>query len=174
MKIERKRIVKNGNLKIVATVNIPCDDNEKYFSLSYSSWEKSLNGEWDEYMFGQVREFDCYFPEFSDVRALHLSNERGMPLHAEQNGWYWLAGALGGIGEKYHGGNKRPHECAEILRNHMRYPSDNETYAVLSTFAWHYHRGHDLLGIWASHVEFHRPRWNAEAEACRTKHRCDK
>src|SRR5207344_782452 len=45
------------------------------------------------------------FPEVADFVALHLADENGEPLHAEANGYYWLAGALGGLGEQYHGAN---------------------------------------------------------------------
>lgn len=45
-------------------------------------------------------------PELADLVALHLSGIDGQPMHAEANGWYWLAGAAGGLGEEYHGGNQ--------------------------------------------------------------------
>lgn len=61
-----------------------------------------------------------YFPEMAPLVALHLSNaDDGEPMHAEANGFYWLAGALGGLGERYHG-DKSPDECLRIFAEHCR------------------------------------------------------
>lgn len=47
-----------------------------------------------------------HFPELADLARLHLSEIDGVPIHAEANGWYDLAGALpNGAGERYHAGN---------------------------------------------------------------------
>ncbi len=66
-----------------------------------------------------------HFPELADVVRLHLSSGEGLPMHAEANGWYWLAGCFDdGLGERFHGGNQetygRPLDCREILSNHLR------------------------------------------------------
>lgn len=47
-----------------------------------------------------------YWPELAQIVALHLSHaDDGSPAAAEANGFYWLAGIMGGLGERYHGGN---------------------------------------------------------------------
>lgn len=65
-----------------------------------------------------------HFPKLADVVALHLADTFGVPMHAEANGWYWLAGALGGLGERFHGSNDRTErshtECRKILAEHLR------------------------------------------------------
>ena len=44
-------------------------------------------------------------PDLADIVALNLSDaQTGAPLHALGNGWYWLAGALGGLHQEFHGG----------------------------------------------------------------------
>lgn len=48
-----------------------------------------------------------HFPRFKMLAELHLSDIDGAPMHAEANGWYALAGALGGFGEEYHVGNSK-------------------------------------------------------------------
>lgn len=96
-----------------------------YFSLTADIDEERRNGQWVEAGGGA-----CYdrilkhFPQFADLAALHLSNIDGEPMHAESNALYWLAGAAGGLGEKYHGGSgssaKSPEECLSIFAKHLR------------------------------------------------------
>jgi hypothetical protein len=43
------------------------------------------------------------FPQLAPLVALRLSDLDGVPMHAEANGFYWLAGNLGGLGEQHHG-----------------------------------------------------------------------
>jgi hypothetical protein len=59
-----------------------------------------------------------YWPELAPVVALHSSDENGVPMHAEENGWYWLAGAFGGLGERYHGGLEAPPKC-DLCQQYM-------------------------------------------------------
>lgn len=63
------------------------------------------------------------FPALRDVIALHLADINGAPMHAEGNGFYWLAGIVGGLGERYHGANDGRHNadaCARIFADHAR------------------------------------------------------
>lgn len=78
------------------------------------------------------------WPAIKPIIDLHLSNsDDGEPMHVEVNGWYWLAGALGGMGEEYHGGNGQqqhwkpdgefdghrkstPEECLQTFADHCR------------------------------------------------------
>lgn len=68
-------------------------------------------------------------PDLAPLVALHLSDDDGQPMHAEANGWYWLTGALGGMGERHHGGNSKPErspdECLKIFAEHCRIPIPN-------------------------------------------------
>src|ERR1039458_8612508 len=63
-------------------------------------------------------------PDLKPLVDLHLSDGNGVPEHAETIGWYWLAGALGGLGDKYHGGNgdpyRTPDECMQTFAKHLR------------------------------------------------------
>ncbi len=65
------------------------------------------------------------WPSVRPIIALHSSNaDDGEPLHAEANGYYWLAGIVGGLGEQYHGGSgsdgRTPDKCLAILADHLR------------------------------------------------------
>ncbi len=69
------------------------------------------------------------WPEIKPIIDLHLSNaDDGEPMHAEANGYYWLAGVVGGLGEQYHGGSgsdgRTPDKCLSILANHLRITQD--------------------------------------------------
>jgi hypothetical protein len=98
--------------------------------------------------------------------ALHLSaSPSGEPMHAEANGFYWLAGCVtGGLGEDYHGGSgrgaKTPDECLAILAKHLRLNLPSAELAV-STVAG----SSNPKAAFSALVEGLRPRWKAEAAA---------
>lgn len=63
------------------------------------------------------------WPELAPVIALHLSDDIGLPMHAEANGWYSLAGYYGGAGEQYHRGHDTPPDkCLQVFADHVRLP----------------------------------------------------
>ncbi len=103
-------------------------------------------------------------PAFEPLIALHLSDVNGVPMHAEANGYYWLAGAVGGLGEQYHGGSgssaKNVEECLEILASHLRVNLDEArsvAYGIKDSTA--------PKEFFAAYVEAQKPRWAAEAKA---------
>lgn len=74
-----------------------------------------------------------YWPDLAPIVALHLSHADGLPMHAEANGWYDLAGYYGGAGQEYYRGNSKGHfggeyrfptpdECLQIFADHVRVP----------------------------------------------------
>jgi hypothetical protein len=101
-----------------------------YFSVTGEVYEKSKWG--DHYGREPVMCGCCHemiaetWPELAPLIALHLSDDNGQPTHGAANGWYWLAGALGGMGERYHGGSgesysaKSPIDCLMIFANYVR------------------------------------------------------
>lgn len=105
-----------------------------------------------------------YFPSLEPIIELHLSDDLGVPMHAEANGWYWLAGALGGMGEKYHGGNsphamKSKEECLEIFAKHVRIPLDYARGVALAV-----KEDTNPRQIFAEWIRAQAGRWKQEAE----------
>lgn len=136
------------------------------------------------------REIEQHFPgRFSDMIALHLSDDDGTPIHAEANGWYWLAGSVAdGFGERYHGGtSKMQHWREDGSFDGYREPTQAESLAM---FARHVRITdddarqvrHDIESdylangaesareLFRAFIESQRDRWQAEASACIERH----
>jgi len=110
-------------------------------------------------------------PKFDDFIALHLSAVNGKPIYAFENGWYWLAGAMGGLGEDYHGGKgkgaKSAMQCFEVLCSHLRI-GIIEGRALMETI-----QNTEAAGrreVFANYVEAQSARWKREADAAIEKH----
>jgi hypothetical protein len=119
-------------------------------------------------------------PELAPIVALHLADDTGQPMHAEANGWYWLAGALGGMGERYHAGNSKiqhwkdeptnrvfdgyreptPAECLKIFAKHCRISVD-EASAVADLVK----SAQSPRECWRERCASMADRWNREAIA---------
>lgn len=108
-------------------------------------------------------------PDLAPLIALHGSTSDGVPMHAEANGWYWMAGHLGGLGQTHHACNgsfpKTADQALEIFARHARV-SLNEArglaVALLDTLDREGpHATRQAFSIWIAHQ---RPRWKAEAE----------
>ena len=152
-----------------------------YFSLTGETWRANADGSRD----AQARDCEscgCLhetilkaFPKFADLAALHLSDIDGVPMHAESNGWYNLAGALSDL---------------QFFADHVRVPLD-VALGVLQvvTRVWHETRAtfesDDDSGLaceWSkaswqgarawfhAWIEKQKPRWKMEADACIARH----
>lgn len=125
-----KRVVGNELRKATAMLHHLEGNARPYFSVTGSVHAKLKYGEGYR---GEPDSCGCLhemiaetWPELLPLIALHLSDDDGQPMHGASNGWYWMAGALGGMGERYHGGSgesysaKSPIECLAIFASHVR------------------------------------------------------
>lgn len=169
-------------------------NNAPYFSLTYTAHHKDFPNQCYSGGAGHD-EILKHFPRFADLAALHLCDIDGVPMHAVENGWYILAGALGGLGERYHAGNAQYHfpitpptgkpwqtteyraptadECLAMFARHCRIDIP-EARRIRDTVK----HAADLRDTAKIHpreilrqeLNAMRPRWKAEADACIERH----
>lgn len=92
--------------KVEGGLNYLRGNTAPYFTLTYTEHRQGFPNQENSGGAGH-EEVLRQFPQFADLAAMHLSDIDGVPMHAESYGWYQLAGALGGFGEKYHAGNSK-------------------------------------------------------------------
>ena len=139
-----------------------------YFSLTYTQHRKGFPDQC--YSGGAGHDaILALFPQFADLAALHLSDIEGTPLHAEANGWYWLAGAMGArelhASTFYADPGENAARCLELFAKHCRITMDEAegirqrvTAADVPRDEWH------------AIMRTMYPRWRAEAAACIARH----
>ncbi len=147
-------------------------NSSPHFSLTYSEEVRTGQG-WS--MRGAGADHEAIlkrWPSLKDLAALHLSDKDGQPMHVKANGWYWLAGFLGGMGEEYHGGqDRKPEECLQIFADLVRVSLDSAR-----GLARKFREGSDKGANRRARTRFGKwcdkqgPRWAAEAAACITAH----
>lgn len=150
-----------------------CKGQAPYFSATAEAWDRSSK----DFVAGGClhNEILEVWPEAATIVALHLSTWDGVPMHAGANSVYWAAGARGGWGERYHGGNstpaKTPAECLSILASHLRI-TEAEALAMCERIEaacpaeWEDEYGRKMRkDAMQRDCDAMRPRWKAEAEA---------
>jgi hypothetical protein len=159
-----------------------------YFSLTYTQHRRGNRNQCQSGGAGHERILEL-FPRFADLAALHLADIDGVPMHAEANGWYYLAGALGGAGERYHGGQPTgygpPPDPLATFARHCRVTLDeaaairDDVRAAYAPPPPHLHRQYPAPDAgdwrpararWGEILDAMRPRWKREAEACIARH----
>ncbi|NBV00771.1 MAG: hypothetical protein EBS31_04880 [Burkholderiaceae bacterium] len=114
---------------------------------------------------------------------IHLSDLDGVPMHAEANGWYWLAKAAE-IPQRWEP-EQDTQTCLKYFCQHVRLPN---CLAILDAIKWEYQRGRESVALseivsprceeerhkvgtakakelWGKIMEEMRPRWKQEAQA---------
>lgn len=113
-----------------------------------------------------------HWPHLKPLTDLHLSDMNGVPMHAEANGWYWLAGSVvGGFGQQFHGGSgSSAVDAAECLRRFAstvrvshQAAADLREHILEMAKAFGNKAARQEFAAW---IEDQKPRWKAEADAC--------
>jgi len=156
-----------GVLRVEGGLHFIKGNRSPYFSLTGSVHRLGFPGQ--DWECGCIHETILKrFPRFADLAALHLSDMDGCPSHAAANGLYWVAGAMGGLGRKYHGGSgsgaRSPAECREIAKRHFRC-----TESELDSLIIDCTRAEPEKAV-AAFVDGLRARWRVEAAACIERH----
>lgn len=113
-----------------------------------------------------------HWPELKPLADLHMSDMNGVPMHAESNGWYWLAGTVkDAFGQQFHGGNSDPlrdaAECLRIFAKHVRISHQDAADLRERTLALAKHYGNkQARESFATWIEDQKPRWKLEADDC--------
>lgn len=124
-----------------------------------------------------------YRPDLKPLVDIHLSDLDGVPMHAEANGWYWLAKAAE-IPQRWEP-DQTPPLCLQIFCQHVRLPN---CLAILHLIKAAYQSGRNSVAtseivsprceeerhkvgaakakeLWGKIMEEMRPRWKQEAQA---------
>lgn len=143
-KIIADRSNKNYTKNIKLNVNVVMSKtNHEYFSITY---EALWRGRVESYGAGHDTIRKYFGSQFDDVIPLHLADSEGVPMHALENGYYYL---------------QNPDEFKpEVTANHFRITLEEvEELRKLSK---------SQLSQW---VEHHKPTWKSEADAIRAKYK---
>lgn len=165
---------------------------DSYFTVT--AWFDGYDRDHHKQEFGGAchEEILAVRPSLKPFVALHLADSNGVPMHAEANGWYWLAGAMGGLCEQYHGGTadvqhwkpngdfdrygkSTPAECLAIFAKHLRLTLEEAEQIKITIAKVIAHQHPESVGyskscakarkVFAAIVESLKPRWKAEADA---------
>lgn len=148
-----------------------------YFSLTMASWEKTANGRWVEATFGAVHdEILKHWPELADLAALHLSDIEGVPMHALENGLYFLGSGW----EASYRKAATPDERMAIVARHFRISVQHVRDELVPLLGDGWTEGGGFLGDGykaqakaqlAAWIEARRDLWRFHSESCIKAHR---
>ena len=122
---------------------------------------------------GKVTAFGCMHeeilaahPEYADFVALHLSDINGVPMHAVENGWYWLVSSIpGAMQEKWF--SEEQEQSVDFFCKHCRIGfGDSLTIAMLVNNVYTFTESREAAkATWVGICESMKPRWKEEADA---------
>ena len=129
----------------------------------------SLTAESEEYGYGMLHDLILeHCPELAPLADLHLSDINGVPMHAVENGWYWLKGAAGDQGSFFSesiNSEEEPEKCMQMLAKHLRI-SNAEAQKLIQETTRSVKRVGNITAKqeFACYIEHLKPHWKEEAD----------
>ena len=110
------------------------------------------------------------YPDIADLVALHLSDINGVPMHAVENGWYWLASSMGLPTVEYKHADQK--EAFDFFCNHCRISAiEADTIRARMRELYELTDTHETAKCeWVEICESMKPRWKEEADAAIEKY----
>lgn len=107
------------------------------------------------------------FPELRDIVALYLADLDGAPMHAEENGFWWVQGMLanpatGPVPEQT--AKRSAKRCLQNLCEHARV-SEQEARRIVGAVGTAFRTGgkNSARSVFRAWIDAQRPRWKREA-----------
>ena len=158
--IYKKVPLGSGILTIYAGLRYIRGNSAPYFSLTAGS---------EEYGYGMLHDLILeHCPELAPLADLHISDINGVPMHAVENGWYWLKGAAGDQGSFFSESinpEEEPEKCMQMLAKHLRI-SNAEAQKLIQETTRSVKRVGSITAKqeFARYIERLKPHWKAEAD----------
>lgn len=157
-----KKTIKKETPQGLLEIHISTDgcNGKPYFSVTADFYENRESGNksprrWT--MGGCLHEeIISADPELRPLVNIHLSDMDGIPMHAEANGWYWLAKAAG-IPQKYEPDQSELDSFA-LFMSHARMEG-KEAHELLKEIKF----AENPREKWGELCEAMKPRWKKEA-----------
>jgi hypothetical protein len=140
-----------------------CVPNKPYFSITGDIHSRESFSDSSFICGGCIHdEISSIRPDLKPFVDLHLSDLDGVPMHAEENGFYWLAKAAG-IPQEY-GPDQDEETCFKFFCNHCRI-SESEGREIVRRVAFSSCVSNKHRSLWNEICESMKPRWKQEAQA---------
>lgn len=124
MKFTTSKTTAKLRIKVSIRLDDECKNGHENFAITGETWEL-VRGQWREDSCGCIHdEIAEHFPQFAPFVALHLCTNKGVPMHAVENGFYWYRGIFPKSFPKSTEPNKSKEECKEIMLESLRLSED--------------------------------------------------
>ena len=128
MKFTTSKTTAKLKIKVNIRLDDECKNGHENFAITGETWEV-VRGQWREGSCGCIHdEIAEHFPQFAPFVALHLCTNKGVPMHAVENGFWWLTGIFPSIRPDFNPttgrGAQTPEQCKASMLESLRLSED--------------------------------------------------